>query len=89
MKVTHLGTQLIDFTPQDRNEPVQGAKIHYYFEDPDASQWIGFCVSNVFVRKDNPLYKKACTMVSGTDYNLVYEFNGRRAFLSDIVPLDD
>lgn len=86
MKMLVVGVQKVDFTPKDSDVPVRGTKLHVVKDcTENQSKFIsGRVVDTVFIGSSNPLsnhdYKPDKV------YDFIYEFDGRRGYLTDIKP---
>lgn len=87
MLVKILGLQPIDFVPENQSTPIKGIKLHYSYASDNTNN-LGRLTDTIFLREGSPV-KMPATINFGSDYRFVYDFNGKRAFLSEIVAVDD
>lgn len=76
-----VGKQMVDFVGKDG--PVKGVKLH--FTDDSRNDVEGCQALTQFVRRDNPLYTKACTIPLG-EFDIRYGYGGK---IMDLVSLED
>ena len=86
MKMLVVGVQKVDFVPKDSDTPVKGVKLHVVKDcTENQSKFIcGRVVDTVFIGSSNSLSK--IDFKPDTVYDFVYEFDGRRGYLTDIKP---
>lgn len=86
MKMLVVGVQKVDFTPKDSDIPVRGTKLHVVKEcTENQSKFIsGRVVDTVFISSSIPLSK--FDFKPDKVYDFIYEFDGRRGYLTDIKP---
>lgn len=86
MKMLVVGVQKVDFTPKDSDIPVRGTKLHVVKECTETqSKFIsGRVVDTVFISSSNPFSK--FDFKPDKVYDFIYDFDGRRGFLTDIKP---
>ena len=86
MKMLVVGIQKVDFIPKDSDTPVKGVKLHVVKEcTENQSKFIrGRVVDTVFIGSSSSLSKFDFKL--DTVYDFVYEFDGRRGYLTDIKP---
>lgn len=86
MKMLVVGIQKVDFVPKDSDTPVKGVKLHVVKDcTENQSKFIrGRVVDTVFIGASSSLSK--FDFKSDTVYDFVYEFDGRRGYLTDIKP---
>lgn len=86
MKMLVVGIQKVDFVPKDSDTPVKGVKLHVVKDcTENQSKFIrGRVVDTVFIGSSSSLSKFDFT--PDTVYDFVYEFDGRRGYLTDIKP---
>lgn len=86
MKMFVVGIQKVDFVPKDSDIPVKGVKLHVVKDcTENQSKFIcGRVVDTVFIGSSNSLSK--FDFKPDTVYDFVYEFDGRRGYLTDIKP---
>lgn len=86
MKMLVVGVQKVDFVPKDSDIPVKGIKLHVVKDcTENQSKFIcGRVVDTVFICSSNSLSK--FDFKPDTVYDFVYEFDGRRGYLTDIKP---
>ena len=86
MKMLVVGVQKVDFVPKDSDTPVKGIKLHVV-KDCTENQLKFICgrvVDTVFIGSSNSLSK--FDFKPDTVYDFIYEFDGRRGYLTDIKP---
>ena len=86
MKMLVVGIQKVDFVPKDSDTPVKGVKLHVVKDcTENQSKFIrGRVVDTVFIGSSSSLSK--LDFKPDTVYDFVYEFDGRRGYLTDIKP---
>ena len=86
MKMLVVGIQKVDFVPKDSDTPVKGVKLHVVKDCTEKqSKFIcGRVVDTVFIGSSSSLSK--FDFKPDTVYDFVYEFDGRRGYLTDIKP---
>lgn len=86
MKMLVVGIQKVDFIPKDSDTPVKGVKLHVVKDcTENQSKFIrGRVVDTVFIGSLSSLSK--FDFKPDTVYDFVYEFDGRRGYLTDIKP---
>lgn len=86
MKMFVVGIQKVDFVPKDSDTPVKGVKLHVVKDcTENQSKFIrGRVVDTVFIGSSSSLSK--FDFKPDTVYDFVYEFDGRRGYLTDIKP---
>lgn len=86
MKMLVVGVQKVDFTPKDSDVPVRGIKLHVIKDCTEKqSKFIsGRVVDTVFIASSSSLSKLDFKL--DKVYDFIYEFDGRRGFLTDIKP---
>lgn len=86
MKMLVVGIQEVDFVPKDSDIPVKGVKLHVVKDcTENQSKFIrGRVVDTVFIGSSSSLSK--FDFKPDTVYDFVYEFDGRRGYLTDIKP---
>lgn len=86
MKMLVVGIQKVDFVPKDSDTPVKGVKLHVVKDcTENQSKFIcGRVVDTVFIGSLSSLSK--FDFKPDTVYDFIYEFDGRRGYLTDIKP---
>ena len=86
MKMLVVGIQKVDFVPKDSDIPVKGVKLHVVKDcTENQSKFIcGRVVDTVFIGSSSSLSK--FDFEPDTVYDFIYEFDGRRGYLTDIKP---
>jgi hypothetical protein len=86
MKMLVVGVQKVDFTPKDSDTPVRGVKLHVVKDcTENQSKFVsGRVVDTVFISSSSPLSKFG--FKPDEVYDFIYEFDGRRGYLTDIKP---
>lgn len=86
MKMLVVGVQKVDFTPKDSDVPVRGTKLHVIKDCTEKqSRFIsGRVVDTVFIASSSSLSKLDFKL--DKVYDFIYEFDGRRGYLTDIKP---
>lgn len=86
MKMLVVGVQKVDFTPKDSGIPVRGTKLHVVKDcTENQSKFItGRVVDTVFIGSSSSLSK--LDFKPDKVYDFIYEFDGRRGYLTDIKP---
>lgn len=86
MKMLVVGIQKVDFVPKDSDTPVKGVKLHVVKDcTENQSKFIrGRVVDTIFIGSSSSLSKLDFKL--DTVYDFVYEFDGRRGYLTDIKP---
>ena len=86
MKMLVVGVQKVDFVPKDSDIPVKGVKLHVVKDcTENQSKFIrGRVVDTVFIGSLSSLSK--FDFKPDSVYDFVYEFDGRRGYLTDIKP---
>lgn len=86
MKMLVVGVQKVDFVPKDSDTPVKGVKLHVVKDcTGNQSKFItGRAVDTLFISASNPLSKFG--FEPDVLYDFVYEFDGRRGYLTDVKP---
>ena len=86
MKMLVVGIQKVDFVPKDSDTPVKGVKLHVVKDcTENQSKFIrGRVVDTVFIGSSSSLSKVDFKL--DTIYDFIYEFDGRRGYLTDIKP---
>lgn len=86
MKMLVVGIQKVDFVPKDSDTPVKGVKLHVVKDcTENQSKFIrGRVVDTVFIGSSSSLSE--FDFNPDTVYDFVYEFDGRRGYLTDIKP---
>ena len=86
MKMLVVGIQKVDFVPKDSDTPVKGVKLHVVKDcTENQSKFIcGRVVDTVFIGSSSSLSK--LDFKPDTVYDFIYEFDGRRGYLTDIKP---
>lgn len=86
MEMLVVGVQRVDFTPKDSDTPVRGVKLHVVKDcTGKQSEFIdGRVVDTVFIGSSSSLSK--LNFKPDTVYDFVYEFDGHRGYLTDIMP---
>lgn len=86
MKMLVVGVQKVDFTPKDSDIPVRGVKLHVVKNctEKQSELVIGRVVDTVFISSSSPLSK--LDFKPDKLYDFIYEFDGRRGYLTDIKP---
>ena len=84
MKMLVVGVQKVDFIPKDSDTPVKGVKLHVVKDcTENQSKFIrGRVVDTVFIGSSSSLSK--FDFKPDTVYDFIYEFDGRRGYLTDI-----
>ena len=84
MKMLVVGVQKVDFIPKDSDTPVKGVKLHVVKDcTENQSKFIrGRVVDTVFIGSSSSLSK--FDFKPDTFYDFIYEFDGRRGYLTDI-----
>lgn len=86
MKMLVVGVQNVDFTPKDSDTPVRGVKLHVVKDCTEKqSEFVdGRVVDTVFIGSSSSLSK--LDFKPDKVYDFIYEFDGRRGYLTDIKP---
>ena len=86
MKMLVVGVQKVDFIPKDSDTPVKGVKLHVVKDcTENQSKFIrGRVVDTVFIGSSSSLSK--FDFKPDIVYDFIYEFDGRRGYLTDIKP---
>lgn len=86
MKMLVVGVQKVDFTPKDSDIPVCGVKLHVVKSCTEKlSEFVdGRVVDTVFISSSSSLSK--LDFKPDKVYDFIYEFDGRRGYLTDIKP---
>lgn len=86
MKMLVVGIQKVDFVPKDSDTPVKGVKLHVVKDcNENQSKFIcGRVVDTVFIGSASHLSK--FDFKPDTVYDFIYEYDGRRGYLTDIKP---
>ena len=81
MVITITGCQHLDFDTSD-GKHIQGRKFHYVYKS-DRPNDEGLLTDTLFIGTGSPV-KLPTEMPFNSEYELVYDFNGRRAYLTEI-----
>ncbi len=86
MKMLVVGVQKVDFTPKDSDIPIRGVKLHVVKDCTESQSRFtsGRVVDTVFISSLLPLSK--LDFKPDKVYDFIYEFDGRRGYLTDIKP---
>lgn len=87
MKVRLVGLQSVDFYADGDNH-IQGIKVHYLTNPSSrlSSSVTGSVVDTLFVRSTSDVYSSVEALKPDKCYNFVFDYDGKRAFLVDVVP---
>lgn len=85
MVVTIIGMKSIDFTNKE-GERIKGTNLIYTYEPFDDASVVGRLADKVFISDTSKVVFPKIDV--GSDYEFIYEFTGRRAILTRIVPAD-
>lgn len=86
MEMLVVGVQKVDFTPKDSDIPVRGVKLHVVKDcTENQSKFIdGRVVDTIFIGSSSSL--SHIGFKPDKVYDFIYEFDGRRGYLTNIKP---
>lgn len=90
MKCTVFGKQHVDFVPDDGGAAIKGVKLHMLANPTDfdiSNGYEGQRYEKIFGRVGTEMYNKLVSLQVGVEYDFKYSVDGKRAFLSDVVPV--
>ncbi len=85
MVVRIIGLKDVDFTNKE-GERIKGTNLFYTYEPFDDATVVGRLADKVFIRDSSKVEFPRIDI--DTDYEFIYEFTGKRAILTRIVPVD-
>lgn len=89
MKVTVVGIQSIDYVSKKTGQPVQGASVQFIrpLNQSEIEHTKGRMCGTEFISAKSPMIEKVVKLNLDTDYEFVYEYDGRFTSLVDIRPV--
>lgn len=87
MKVRVVGLQSVDFYAEGDNH-IQGIKVHYVTSPSSrlSASVTGSVVDTMFVRSSSDVYSSVEALKPDKCYDFVFDYDGKRAVLVDVVP---